>query len=57
MVMCMSKAEDFRAKAAEFDKLADEASEATAKNLFREAADNWRTMAEQVERWGASAKA
>jgi hypothetical protein len=42
-------AEDFRARGAECDKLADNATDPTAKRLFREAANNWRTMAEQAD--------
>jgi hypothetical protein len=46
----VTKADDYRAKAAECNKLADDADDATAKHLFREAAGNWRTMADQAER-------
>jgi hypothetical protein len=42
----VTKAEDFRANAVECDKLADKASDPEAKRMLREAADNWRTMAE-----------
>lgn len=48
----MTRAETFRAKAAECDKKADEAKDAEAKRLLREAADNWISMAIQVERFG-----
>ena len=46
----MSKAEYFRDKAVECDKLADEAKDVEAKRLLREAAENWRYMAAQAER-------
>ena len=46
----VTKAEDFRAKAAECDKLASRASDAEARRMFQEAADNWRVMAKQAER-------
>ena len=46
----MSKAEYFRDKAVECDKLADEAKDVEAKRLLREAAENWRSMAAQAER-------
>jgi hypothetical protein len=48
----MTRAETFRAKAAECDKKADEAKDAEAKRLLQEAADNWISMAIQVERFG-----
>jgi hypothetical protein len=48
----MTRAEAFRAKAAECDKKADEARDAEAKRLFREAADNWLSMAIQEEQFG-----
>jgi DNA-binding NtrC family response regulator len=46
----MSKAEAFRANAAECDKKADQAKDIEAKRMFREAAENWRSMAAQAER-------
>jgi hypothetical protein len=46
----VNKTDDFRAKAIECDKLADKATNATAKFLFREVAIDWRTMAEQAEK-------
>jgi hypothetical protein len=48
----MSKADAFRARAAECDKAADEAKNPEAKRFLRQAADNWRIMAEQAERLG-----
>jgi len=42
----------FRAKAVDCDKLADKAGDAEAKRMLREAAENWRTMADQAERLG-----
>jgi hypothetical protein len=48
----MSKAPHLRTKATECDKLADKASDAEAKRMLREAADNWRAMADQAERLG-----
>jgi hypothetical protein len=50
--IAVSKAEDFRAKAVECDKLADKASDAGAKRMLQEAAQNWRLMADQAERLG-----
>jgi hypothetical protein len=47
----MTRAEAFRAKAAECDKKADEAKDAEAKRLFREAAGDWLSMAIQAERF------
>jgi len=41
----MSKAEEFRDKAAECDKKAEQARDVEAKRLFRQAADDWRTLA------------
>jgi hypothetical protein len=48
----MTRAEAFRAKAAECDKLADQAKDVEAKRMFGEAANHWRTMAEQAQRHG-----
>jgi hypothetical protein len=48
----MSKAEKLRAHTAECDKLADQATDPEAKRMLREAADNWRKMAEQARRHG-----
>ena len=48
----MSKAEEFRTNAAQCDKLAEQAKDPEAKRMLREAADNWRKMAEQAERLG-----
>jgi hypothetical protein len=48
----VSKAEDFRAKAVECDKLADAAWDPEAKRMLREAANNWRLLADQAERMG-----
>jgi hypothetical protein len=47
-----AKAETFRAKAAECDKLADQAKDPEAKRMFGEAANHWRAMAEQALRHG-----
>jgi hypothetical protein len=46
----MSKADEFRASAVECDKLADQAKDPEAKRMLREAADNWRKMADQAQR-------
>jgi hypothetical protein len=46
----MSKADDFRAKAAECDKLSNKTTDPEAKRNLCEAAANWRTMADQAER-------
>jgi hypothetical protein len=46
----VSTAEEFRAKAAEYEKKADQAKDAEAKRLLREAAENWRSMAAQADR-------
>jgi hypothetical protein len=48
----VSKADEYRARAAECEKLAEQASEPTARNLLRQVADNWRTMAMQADRFG-----
>ena len=48
----MTRAEAFRAKAAECDNLADQAKDPEAKRMFGEAANHWRTMAEQAQRHG-----
>jgi hypothetical protein len=48
----MTRAEAFRIKAAECDKKADQVTDVEAKRLFREAADNWLSMAIQAERFG-----
>ena len=45
----MTRAEEFRAKAAECDRLADEAIDPDAKRLLREAANNWWLIAEEAE--------
>jgi hypothetical protein len=45
-------ADDFLAKAREYDSLADEAKDFEAKRILREAAKNWRLMADQAERLG-----
>ena len=50
----MDKAAEFRARAVECDKLADKAHDPEAKRMLREAAQNWRTLAERAERMGAS---
>jgi hypothetical protein len=46
----VSKAEEFRAKAIECDKLADKAMDAEAKQMLREAAEEWRWLAALEER-------
>ncbi len=48
----MSKVDEFRANAAECEKLADQAKDPEAKRMLREAADNWRKMADQAQRLG-----
>jgi hypothetical protein len=48
----VTRAEEFRAKAAECDRLADEAIDLEAKRMLREAANNWWLMADQAERLG-----
>jgi hypothetical protein len=48
----MTKAEVLRAKAEGCDKKADKAKDVEAKRLLQDAADNWRSMADQAERFG-----
>lgn len=48
----MSKPEALRAKAAECDKKADQAKDPESKRLLQQAADDWRSMAVQAERFG-----
>jgi hypothetical protein len=48
----VTRAEEFRVKAAECDRLADEAIDPDAKRMLREAANNWWLMADQAERLG-----
>jgi hypothetical protein len=48
----VTKAEAFRTKATECDKLADQAQYPEAKRMFCEAANHWRAMAEQAQRHG-----
>jgi hypothetical protein len=50
----MGRADDFRAKAIECDKLADEAWDSETKQMLQEAAKNWRVLAVQVERWSGA---
>ena len=50
----LKRPDDFRAKATECDKLADEVQEPEAKRTLQEAAKNWRVLADQVERWQGS---
>ena len=45
----MSKAEYFRARAAECDELAEKATDPKAKRMLREAAEHWRFLAAQAE--------
>ena len=45
------KADEYRAKAVECDKLADKATDEEAKRQFREAAKNWRSVAQQAEQY------
>jgi hypothetical protein len=52
MAYWVSKAEEFRARAAECEEKANQAKDAEAKRLLREAAETWRSMATQVERLG-----
>ena len=47
----MKRTDDFRAKATECDKLADDAQEPEAKRTLQEAAKNWRVPPYHVERW------
>ena len=47
-----NEAGEFRAKAAECEEKADQAKDAEAKRLLREAAENWRSLATQAERLG-----
>ena len=47
-----SKSEEFRASAASFDKQAELAKDEEVKRLFREVADDWRSLAEQAQRHG-----
>jgi hypothetical protein len=53
----VSKEEEFRAQAAECDKLADHTTDPEAKLIFREAAENWRKMADQRRKWWRWSKA
>jgi hypothetical protein len=46
----VSEAEEFHTKAAECDRLADNATDPEAKRMYRETATNWRNKAEQAER-------
>jgi len=46
----MSTAAEFRAKADECERNAQEATDVEAKRLLLEAAENWRTLAAQAER-------
>jgi hypothetical protein len=48
----VNRADDFRAKARECERLADEAKDYETKRILYEAAKNWRFMAEQAERLG-----
>jgi hypothetical protein len=48
----VNSAEDFRAKAVECDNLAEKAWDPEAKRMLREAANNWRLLADQAERIG-----
>jgi hypothetical protein len=48
----VSKAEEYRAKAAECQKKADEATDVEAKRLLQEAAYEWSNMAAQAQRHG-----
>jgi hypothetical protein len=48
----VTTAEEYRAKAAECDRLAGEAENPDAKRLLREAANNWWLIAEEAERLG-----
>jgi hypothetical protein len=45
----VGKVEYYRAKALECDVLADKATDAEARRLLREAAEDWRILAAQVE--------
>jgi hypothetical protein len=45
----VGKVEYYRAKALECDELADKATDAEARRLLREAAEDWRILAAQVE--------
>jgi hypothetical protein len=46
----VAKAEEYRRKAEECDRLADEARDAEAKRMLKEAAQQWRQMASTAER-------
>jgi hypothetical protein len=48
----VNRADDFRAKATECERLADETKDSEVKRILREAAKNWRFMADQAERLG-----
>ena len=48
--MVVSKSEEYRAKAAECEKKATEATDVEAKRLLQEAATEWRSMAAQADR-------
>jgi hypothetical protein len=45
----VGKVEYYRAKALDCDVLADKATDAEARRLLREAAEDWRILAAQVE--------
>jgi hypothetical protein len=46
----MSKVDEFRAKAAECEKRAEEAKDSDARRFLAEAAESWREMAAQAEK-------
>lgn len=48
----MSKAEEYRARAADCEKKATEATDIEAKRLLQEAAKEWRYMAAQADPHG-----
>lgn len=48
----VSKAEDFRRRAEEADKQAEEAKDSQAREFYRKAAAQWRLLADKAERDG-----
>jgi hypothetical protein len=48
----VSKAEEYRARAAECEKKATEATDVEAKRLLQDAVIEWRNMAAQADRHG-----
>jgi hypothetical protein len=48
----VKRTDDFRARAVECDKVADEAEDLKAKRILHEAARNWRVVAEHAKHFG-----